>query len=86
MEKENTANKTAKDMMNCIKDLFQKSVEELALEDEEMLEGQIYEEIYQEYPDEDLDEIVDEEEELILPFHLMKTSRLLFLLHIKKRT
>jgi hypothetical protein len=71
MEKEKVANKVVEEMMNHIKELFQKSVEELALEDEEMLEGQIYEEIHQEDPDdEDPDETFDEDEVLIssLPF------------------
>jgi hypothetical protein len=60
---------------NHIKELFQKSVKELALEDEEVLEGQIYEESYQEDPDEfshveDPDKTFDEDEVLIssLPF------------------
>jgi hypothetical protein len=79
MEKEKVANKVVEEMMNRIKELFQKSVEELALEDEEMLEGQIYEESHQEDPDEDLMlkiKTFDEDEVLILPFLLMKTSSL----------
>jgi hypothetical protein len=56
--------------MNRVKELFQKSVKELSLEDEEMLEGWIHEESYQEYPDEvfhveDLNETFDEEELLV---------------------
>jgi len=39
MEKEKSANKDAKEMMNRIKDLFQKSIKEIALEYEEFLEG-----------------------------------------------
>jgi hypothetical protein len=52
MEKEKAANKVVEEMMNRIKELFRKSAKELALEDEEVLEGQIYEESYQEDPDE----------------------------------
>jgi hypothetical protein len=43
MEKEKVANKDAKEMMNHIRELFP------ALDDEEVLEEQIYEESYQEY-------------------------------------
>jgi hypothetical protein len=50
MEMEKDANEVVEELMNRVKELFQKSVEELALEDEEMLEGQIYEESYQEDP------------------------------------
>jgi hypothetical protein len=44
MEKEKVANKYAKEMMNQIRELFP------SLDYEEVLEGHIYEEIYQEYP------------------------------------
>jgi hypothetical protein len=73
MEKEKVANKVVEEMMNRIKELF--PAKELALEDEEVLEEQTYEESYQEDPDEfshveDLDETFDEDEVLIsaLPF------------------
>jgi hypothetical protein len=46
MENEKATNKASEEMMNHIKELFQKSLKELALEDEEMLEGKIYEEIH----------------------------------------
>jgi hypothetical protein len=67
MEKEKAANKAVEELMNRVKELFQKSAEELALEDEEMLEGQIYEESYQEDPNEvshveDPDRTLDEDE------------------------
>jgi two-component sensor histidine kinase len=50
MEKEKDANKVVEEMMNRIKELF--PAKELALENEEVLEGQTYEESYQEDPDE----------------------------------
>jgi hypothetical protein len=64
MEKEKDANKAAKEMMNRIRELFH------ALDDEEVLEGRIYEESYQEDANEDPNETFDEEEVLIyaLPF------------------
>jgi hypothetical protein len=81
MEMEKVANEAVEELMNLVKRLSQKSIEELALEDEEMLEGHIYEESYQEDPDEvshveDPDETfvsmlpLDEDEVLIssLPF------------------
>jgi hypothetical protein len=39
MEMEKDANEAVEELMNHVKELFQKYVEELALEDEEMLEG-----------------------------------------------
>jgi hypothetical protein len=70
MKKEKATNKAAEEMMNHIKEIFQKFVEELSLEDEEILEGHIYEEIHQEDPDEDPNKVFDEDEVLIptLPF------------------
>jgi hypothetical protein len=59
MDKEKAANKFVEEMMNPIKELFQKSAKELSLEDEEMLEGQIYEESHQEDPNEDPDKNFD---------------------------
>jgi hypothetical protein len=43
MEKEKDANKSTKETMNRVKELFQKYVKELSLEYEEVLEGHIYE-------------------------------------------
>jgi hypothetical protein len=62
MEKEKDTNKVVEEIMNRIKELF--LTKELALENEEVLEGQTYEESYQGYPDEfshvgDLDDIFD---------------------------
>jgi hypothetical protein len=52
MEMGKYASEASKQGMNLVKMLSQKYVEELALEYEEMLEGQIYEISYQEYHDE----------------------------------
>jgi hypothetical protein len=70
MKKEKAANKFVEELMNCVKELFQKSVKELALEDGEVIEGKIYEESYQEDLNEfshveDLNKSVDEDEVLI---------------------
>jgi hypothetical protein len=39
MEREKVVNEATEELMNLVKELFQKSIEELALGDEEMLEG-----------------------------------------------
>jgi hypothetical protein len=70
MEMEKDANKFVEELMNRVKELFQKYSKELAHEDKEMIEGQIYEESYQEYPDEvshveDMENKFDEDEVLI---------------------
>jgi hypothetical protein len=48
MEMEKDVDEVVEELMNLVKELFQKSSEELALEDEEILEGHMYEESYQE--------------------------------------
>jgi hypothetical protein len=54
--------------------------------DENLLEGQICEESHQEDPMKIQTRHLMKMKCSYLPFHLMKTSRPLFLLHIKKRT
>jgi hypothetical protein len=73
MEKEKVANKTIEEMMNRIKELF--LAKELALENEEVIEGQTYEESYQENLDEFshveyLDDTFDKDEVLIFALPL----------------